>query len=201
MKTNKQFAIAVLWTVIAIIIALFLYLRRERTPSPRVAVTQAEARPVSPEPLTKKIEGFVLVTLNGILISTDTMELIPGNVSSFRKLVEIATKKTWGLVVLYTIPDELIDETTRDVPETISSDLKKLLDQAGLFDYGLKPHRIVFTQTTEGRISVGRQMQAHLFIDIDDHVVTELSGKVPNVVRIDSTGLKNLVSTSPLFSS
>lgn len=202
MKSNKQFAIIVLWTVIAVLIGLFLFVRRER-PKPvperenRPRADSARARQPTAEP-EFKTSGFVLLTLNDLLISTDTLDLIASNVSVVRQLADKAERHTGGLIVLFTVPEELVSEKANDVPQHVKDTVDKRLEEAGLLGGCLKPHRIVYSQTVDGRISIGRQVQAHIFIDPDVHVVSDLTGKVPNVVCVDASGLKGYVN-SQLF--
>lgn len=202
MKSNKQFAIIVLWTVIAVIIALFLFLRRERGSKPNV--TPGPSRTVSRPAIAtveQKTEKFVLVTLNNTLISEETLELIPENVTIFRKLAEACSARSAGLIVLFTVPDDMLNESESEVPENVKRTIETRLEEGGIFASGLKRHRLVFTKSVEGRISVGRQVEAYLFIDSDRQVVEELTGKVPNVVCLDSTSFKKFIATNEFFSN
>lgn len=180
-----------LWTVIAILIGVYFFLRRQSKPanaSPRVTALHPQ-----PSQTKKESDKFVLVTLNETLISSDTLELIPGNVSSFRQLAEQADKKTGGLIVVFTIGEKETDTTP--------SLVEKRLDEAGIMGVFLKPHRIVFTQSVEGRVSVGRQIEACTFLDPDDDVVSQLTGKVPEVCKVDPVGFKDFVKNNARFST
>ena len=146
-------------------------------------------------PSVPKREGFVLVTLNELLLEGPSLDLIGGNVILFSKLAEQAKSTSDGLVVMITVPTE----TGEDVSPGVRKDVESKLETAGLFQAGLKAHRIVFTSTVDGRISVGRQMQASLFIDTDDRVVSELQGKVPQVTHVRKNDLKNFLAK--VFSS
>jgi hypothetical protein len=208
MKSNKQFAIIVLWTCIALIIGIFLFFRRNASTGPRPVASRSvsgvvqrspNVQPAAHESEPKQTDKFVLVTLNDTLISTETLELIPENVSVFRKVSALASQRTGGLVVLFSLPDESVKPDAADVPEDLRSLIHSRLEEAGLFSYGLKPHRVVFTQSIEGRISVGRQIEACMFIDPDSHVVSELSGKVPGVSYADTKSFKRVVLEHKLF--
>lgn len=187
MKGNKQFAIIVLWTVIAIVIGLFLFLRRPRKSAAAAAVVSQRPvdRPASPQKDAK--EGYFLVTLNELLFESDSMELLADNVSSIKRLCEEAGRRCKGLVVIFTVPAGM--ESDMSLRQTIET----RLDEAGLISSGLKSHRILFTQTREGRISVGRQMEPILFLESDLHVVSELTGKIPNVVCLKPDELKSYI--------
>jgi hypothetical protein len=201
MKNNKQFAIIVLWTLIAVVIGLFLFLRRERpkaTPERENRSQSVHARLSEPEP-EFKTSAFTLITLNDLLISTETFELIAGNVSVVRKLAEKAERHTGGLIVLFTVPEEMAHEKAENVPQYVKDTIEKRLEEAGLLGGFLKPHRIVYSQTVDGRISIGRQLQAHIFIDPDVHVVSDLTGKVPNVVCVNAVSLKAYVDSQSFF--
>lgn len=205
MKGNKQIAIVVLWTVIAVLIGIFLFFRREKksvTQTGRPVVTPGTSRAVSMSsaPVKRETDKFVLVTLNDTLVASDTMELIPHNVSAFRKMADACGAKTGGLIVMFSVPEGVIGESETNAPDTVKSTIEKRLDEAGIFACGLKNHRIVYTKSIEGRISVGRQIEAHIFLDSDRHVVDELTGKVPHVVHVSSETFKSFVNGHAFFS-
>jgi hypothetical protein len=174
---DKQSAIAVLWAVIVIIVASFFHLRR--------------TRPVKTPPIEKalhpsscKSDKFCLITLNGIIINSDSMELIQTNILAFRLFSEFASKNSRGLVAIFTIPSEYHENSIFDASEKLKTDVESLLKLAESRESGLKGHRIVFTSSAESRISIGRQVEAGVFLDSDLKVVNELTGKVPSVVHI-----------------
>ena len=174
----KTTAIAILWTVIAVLIGIFVNFNRKQTLSPASTPVVRSALASQPTPAT------VLVSLNDLLIRTDSLELIEANVRAFRNLAANASR----VYLLFTIPAQLVPENNTDgqVPEFVRSCVEACLETAGLFVAGIQPHRIVFTQTSVGRTSVAREMQPDLFLDSEAEVVRDLVGKVPSVSHLTS---------------
>ena len=193
-KEEKRFLIIVLWTSIAAFIGVFFlvrrwWLRNQETGAP---FQSARPSPVASITVRARREGFVLVTLNELLFEGSSLDLKVSSVLSFVKLASHAAESSDGLVVLVTIPDARQDDMER-----IRKLVENRLESSGLFQAGLKLHRIVFTSTVDGRISVGRQMQASVFIDPDERVVAELDGKVPSVVHIGPDSVKKIFEHFP----
>ncbi|KAF8822579.1 hypothetical protein IE077_003427 [Cardiosporidium cionae] len=59
-----------------------------------------------------------------------------------------------------------------------------ILKGLNAFESGLKPHRLMFSSTSEGRVSMVRQLQPLLHIDCNYSVTKALSGKVQQVVLV-----------------
>ena len=172
---KKSFYIAILWTVIAIVVVLYLFVSRSvrmksvQTVPPRVRVSPA----VSPRN-KRTIPKSVLITLNEVFVSSDPSMVLLGSLDSLREL----SSKVADMYLVYTIPIELAGK--EDVPESVQKCLDELIENARLV--GFKKHRLLFTNTREGRISVARQLQAELTMDPDADLVDQLQGKVPSVV-------------------
>lgn len=178
MKSNKQFYIAVLWTVIAVVIVAVLvvsrWINREPQRAPSGVHQVGIARPPSPRnrrrtppALTVENDQFVVISLNDLLISapSGSAEIVYSNIEIFTELVRSANR----IVLLYT--------TTQTQAE-----IETLLNSAGLFNAGFPKHRLVLTSTVEGRVSVAREIQPIVFVDSDAKVVDDISGKVPSAV-------------------
>lgn len=178
MKSNKQFYIAVLWTVIAVVIAAVLVVSQWNNRKPQRAPSGVQqvgsARPPSPRnrrrtppALTVENDQFVVISLNDLLISaaSGSAEIVHSSIDVFTELVRSVKR----IVLLYT--------TTQTQAE-----IETLLNSAGLFNAGFPKHRLVLTSTVEGRGSVAREIQPIVFVDSDPKVVDEISGKVPSAV-------------------
>ncbi|CZT99142.1 hypothetical protein PFAG_03605 [Plasmodium falciparum Santa Lucia] len=75
----------------------------------------------------------------------------------------------------------VIAQISNDVQEKNIIDLFKKL---GLFDKGLKEHRLMFCNTSNGRASMIRQLSPLTHVDNDETVIKTLTGKIPNLVQI-----------------
>lgn len=75
----------------------------------------------------------------------------------------------------------------------------KYMDENGIFDSGLKKHRLVFCEKPESIPSMARQLQANMHIDTNQENVEKLANKVPNISIVDlndcGVGLMELVET------
>ncbi|CAG9477285.1 conserved Plasmodium protein, unknown function [Plasmodium vivax] len=90
----------------------------------------------------------------------------------------------------------VIAQISNDVQEKNIIDLFKKL---GLFDKGLKEHRLMFCTTSNGRASMIRQLCPLTHVDNDETVIKTLTGKIPNVVQI--YGNLNTTDPSNFFTS
>ena len=149
---------------------------------------QQVEQPAQAEATQSSGNQFVLITINDILVTTDSLELIGKNVLTFKRLIEGGE----SVILLFTIPEELMGEQGA-MPESVRKQIESLLDTAGLYQAGLKSHRVIFSETTEGRGSIARQIQPLVFMDPDEGVVTSLVGKVPNAVHVDADRFKGYV--------
>eukprot|EP01066_Platyproteum_vivax_P005235 Platyproteum_vivax@DN16660_c0_g1_i1.p1 len=64
------------------------------------------------------------------------------------------------------------------------ADIKRILTDIKSIEAGLKPHRIMFSGTHEGRASMIRQLQPMTHVETHRDTVSTLQGKVPNVVTL-----------------
>ena len=186
MKSDKNLAIALLWAAMAILVATFFFLRREKTATRPIqaSVTQQSVAPC-------KSDKFTLVTLNDILIRSQSMELISKNVAPFKKFAEYSANFTRGLVLIFTLPDG-----SSDISEKLKDDIENILQSSGIEEAGFRTHRLVFTLTRDSRISLGRQIEADVFFDPDPTVLNELTGKVPRIVCVDENTFKGFVTVN-----
>jgi len=181
---KKSLYVAILWTSIAVIVGLFLWWNRKnssgqtRTVNPSIRISPA----VSPRNRVGAVASSsspnsVLITLNEIFISSDPSLSLVGTLETLAELTK-AVKDTY---LVYTVPAELAggDEVAASVRERVEEIFasSKLLSD-------FKKHRILYTNTREGRISVARQLQVELTIDPDTDLVEQLQGKVPNVACV-----------------
>lgn len=186
MKADKNLAIALLWAVMAILVATFFFLRREKKAARPI---EASLTPQSVAPC--KSDKFILFTLNDILIRSQSMELITKNLVPFKRFAEYSANFTRGLVLIFTLPDG-----SSDISEKFKNDIENILQSSGLGEAGFRTHRLVFTLARDSRISLGRQMEADLFFDPDRSVVNELTGKVPRVVCVDEDTFEGFVKVN-----
>jgi hypothetical protein len=185
---SKQFYITILWTVIVCIIALVVWMaapkkaKKEPTVQARTVVASV---PSQSSTFSLAPDRFVLLTLNDLVVSTDDGQFIGINVIAFKKLIERVKR----VVVIYTVPEEQVEET-----ETVEKNLVEMFEGAGLFDDGLKRHRLLLTETVEGRISIARELQPAIFIDSDSKVIEEITGKVSNAVCLSQERFKRYIT-------
>lgn len=75
----------------------------------------------------------------------------------------------------------------------------KYMDENGVFESGLKKHRLVFCEKSESIPNMARQLQANIHIDTNHENVEKLANKVPNVSIVDlsdnGAGLMEFVET------
>lgn len=180
---KKSFHVAVLWTVIALLIGIYLWFNyRRRKSSQRPIATTSVRSPHIGSPRNKTLSPkSVLIGLNELFVSSDPSMTICGTVAILRDL----SNKVEDMYFIYTVPAELAG-ADQVPPENVRGLIGTFLESADLKKF--KPHRIIFTNTREGRVSVARQLQAELTIDSDSEIVEQLQGKVPNVVLVASHG-------------
>ena len=175
---KKSFYVAILWTVIAMVIVVFWILTRssrksQKTSPPRIRISPA----VSPRNQgSSRIPKTVVITLNEIFLSSDPSMKLMGTMDF---LGQLASKVT-DLYLIYTIPAELVGGD--EVPESVEKCLAEIIENTKLL--GFRKHRLLFTNTRDGRISVCRQLQAELTVDPEPDLVDQLQGKVPGVVCV-----------------
>ncbi|VWU49479.1 conserved protein, unknown function [Hepatocystis sp. ex Piliocolobus tephrosceles] len=68
--------------------------------------------------------------------------------------------------------------------DTQEKNVIEFFKTSGLFEKGLKEHRIMFCSTSNGRASMVRQLHPFTHVDNDENVIKILTGKIPNVVQI-----------------
>lgn len=177
---KKTFYVAVLWTLIALAIVVVWLLNRSGRKSQKTNMASPTIRispAVSPRNQgSRKVPKSLVITLNEIFVSSDPSMKTMGTMDL---LCQLASKVS-DLYLIYTIPAELAGND--QVPESVKKCLEEIIDTAGLL--GFKKHRMLFTNTREGRISVCRQLQAELTIDPEPDLVDQLQGKVPGVVCV-----------------
>ena len=186
---KKTFYVAILWTVIGIVIGLFLWWNKRSASRPKTSAPSIRVSPaVSPRrqheqggatSSSAQIPKSVLVTLNDIFVSSDPSMSVLG---SWEMLGDLS-KKVQDTYLIYTVPGELDGGDD----ESVRSRLEEILMSTGKFA-GFKKHRLLLTNTREGRVSVARQLQVELTIDSDADLVDLMQGKVPNVVCVPSSG-------------
>ncbi|KAJ1613236.1 putative signal peptide-containing protein [Cryptosporidium canis] len=73
------------------------------------------------------------------------------------------------------------------------------MNENGIFDAGLRRHRLLFCEKPESISSMARQLQANMHIDTDEENLQKLANRVPNVSIIslgdDGKGLSELVDS------
>ncbi|CAE7275370.1 PEX22, partial [Symbiodinium pilosum] len=62
----------------------------------------------------------------------------------------------------------------------------QMLDSLGARRAGFKRHRLMFSSTQEGRVSMVRQLQPDLHLEASPEVAEALLGKVPDVRVVES---------------
>eukprot|EP00918_Siedleckia_nematoides_P008147 GHVU01017655.1.p1 GENE.GHVU01017655.1~~GHVU01017655.1.p1 ORF type:complete len:270 (-),score=74.53 GHVU01017655.1:367-1176(-) len=100
-----------------------------------------------------------------------TPQFVAANVRPFRLLCEYTE--------LY-----LICKVRDDAEEAA---LIKLLREAGAFEAGLKPHRVLACELESSVATLVRQLQPAVHIEESAAVAAQLLGKVPNIVKIAAT--------------
>ncbi|KEG02406.1 conserved Plasmodium protein, unknown function [Plasmodium vinckei vinckei] len=90
----------------------------------------------------------------------------------------------------------VVAQVSNDTQET---NIINLLKKTGLFDKGLKEHRLMFCSTSNGRASMIRQLRPLTHVDNDETVIKTLTGKIPNLVQI--YGNTNTGGNSNAFTS
>ncbi|KAH7650506.1 putative conserved with possible signal peptide [Cryptosporidium bovis] len=63
--------------------------------------------------------------------------------------------------------------------------IMEILENNGIFDSGLKKHKVLFCEKLETIPSFARQLQANMHIDTSDENILKLKDKVPNAVSIN----------------
>ncbi|KAK6588239.1 hypothetical protein RS030_6816 [Cryptosporidium xiaoi] len=63
--------------------------------------------------------------------------------------------------------------------------IMEILENNGIFDNGLKKHKVLFCEKLETIPSFARQLQANMHIDTNDENILKLKDKVPNAVSIN----------------
>jgi hypothetical protein len=187
---TKSALIAIVWGVIAVIVGIYFW------SSSRSTRTTRDVQPitVNAPSVTQVSNGItsrqkILITLNDLVISSEpSMDIISENVLSLSSLVAKA-----GMVVLmYTIPEELVGESP-DPPECVSDVVDSLVVKGALVEQGFKPHRIIYTATREGRVSVAREIQADVTIESDESIASELGVKGLKIHRLTAENFREFI--------
>lgn len=182
---KKTFYVAILWTSIALVVGLFFWLNRRssqkaKTPAPSVRLSPAVSPRRQAESSTRLVPKSALITLNDIYISSDPSMTILGSCDELAELCETVG----DTYLMYTVPGELAGGD--DVSASVRASVEAFVSRVS--PTGFKNHRIIYTNTREGRTSVARQLQVELTIDPDADIVDQLQGKVPNIVCVLNNG-------------
>ncbi|CXI39135.1 conserved Plasmodium protein, unknown function [Plasmodium berghei] len=128
---------------------------------------------------------IISLCLNDIVLKIigDNAQIIENVIEPLRKLCSISE--------LF-----VVAQISNDAQET---NIINLLKKIGLFNTGLKEHRLMFCSTSNGRASMIRQLRPLTHVDNDETVIKTLTGKIPNLVKI--YGNTNTDASSNAFTS
>ena len=121
---------------------------------------------------TPPLSGFVTVSINDIILVRDAKDRLSIDESFAPKLTAIA--ETHKLMVIVTVQG---DKEALEALEVINASfISKLVPE----------HRIIFSDTEEGRISIVRQLQPSIHYDTSEAVISALTDKTPKLIIITS---------------
>eukprot|EP00405_Crypthecodinium_cohnii_P007415 CAMPEP_0206424934 /NCGR_PEP_ID=MMETSP0324_2-20121206/3506_1 /ASSEMBLY_ACC=CAM_ASM_000836 /TAXON_ID=2866 /ORGANISM="Crypthecodinium cohnii, Strain Seligo" /LENGTH=189 /DNA_ID=CAMNT_0053889649 /DNA_START=14 /DNA_END=580 /DNA_ORIENTATION=- len=167
---DKKTAPYVIWTLVAVVCALFFWLTRgsdEKSEEQGSAASNrnGSAKTGSSSAPRSKNRSKVTVALDGTLLSAPTQELQEAAIAPLLTLCE--TSELFTIALAQTDADE--------------DRVRSVLESCGVYSKGLRHHRVMFSSTPEGRASMVRQLQPALHIESDVNVATALSGKIPSL--------------------
>eukprot|EP00439_Symbiodinium_sp_Y106_P054811 s5239_g7.t1 len=156
---SKRNAPYIIWTVIAIVCALF-FLVSNRAPKK----SSGEA---SSKPRQERQRKRVSVSLDGLLLALQDNGTAVANFLELCQSCEV-------------FPIALADSDAKE------EEVSQSLEAFGAFATGLRRHRLMFSSTCEGRASMVRQLQPELHLEAAPEVAEALLGKVPEVRLVDA---------------
>mmetsp|Transcript_41072 Transcript_41072/g.108502 ORF Transcript_41072/g.108502 Transcript_41072/m.108502 type:complete len:193 (-) Transcript_41072:65-643(-) len=163
---NKKTAPYIIWTVVALVCAIFFWLSRsgEQSSSADSARSSASGRGSG-----KRRRPCVSLCLDGTLLDSSGVAVAEA-VGPFLELCAAAELFVVGLA-------------TTDARE---EEVKTALESVGAFNAGLQRHRVMFSSTLEGRGSMVRQLQPALHLETEQSVASALTGKISEVRLVGS---------------
>mmetsp|Transcript_38390 Transcript_38390/g.90296 ORF Transcript_38390/g.90296 Transcript_38390/m.90296 type:complete len:186 (-) Transcript_38390:127-684(-) len=162
---SKRTAPYLIWTVIALVAAIFLWLSFASSDRPKDGKDGQSS--------SSRRRMNVSLHLDGTLLKAEAEGggLDAAAVASFIELC--ATCEVFAVA--------LAAEDARE------QEVMKLLESVGAFDAGLRRHRVMFSSTDAGRASMVRQLQPAVHIETDAATAAALEGKVQEI-RLIGTG-------------
>lgn len=158
-----------IWSGVLLVCVLYFWL--SRTPQKPAASSDGRHSSKSASSARRRVS----VCLEGVVCQSATAgngcELIHDAVAPFLELCA-----TTEVFVMALANDDSSEAAVRSALESV-----------GAFDAGLRPHRVMFSSTNEGRVSMVRQLQPAMHFEALDSVADALAGKVPAVRRIGSS--------------
>lgn len=179
---NKRNAPYIIWTLVFLACAIFFWLSRsESQPSDAPASQSSSSRSSD-----RRRRRMVSMSLDGTLLGA-----APGGAVT-QAAVE-AFLRLCGSSELFTIAQA--DSDARE------AEVRAVLESIGAFGAGLKPHRVMFSSSLEGRASMVRQLQPALHLDAAKSVTDALEGKVTQVRLVGSAEWPTLADGARLDDS
>eukprot|EP00929_Paragymnodinium_shiwhaense_P116431 TRINITY_DN85988_c0_g1_i1.p1 TRINITY_DN85988_c0_g1~~TRINITY_DN85988_c0_g1_i1.p1 ORF type:complete len:228 (-),score=48.67 TRINITY_DN85988_c0_g1_i1:132-728(-) len=172
---NKKTAPYIIWTVIALVGALFFLLTR--SPGKESGGERADgdgSRSGRPASRSRKT---VCVSLDGTLFRKEDGVIIDEAIIPFLELC--AGNEVFAIALA---KDDAREE-----------EVKLALEAVGMFEAGLRRHRLMFCSSSEGCASMVRQLQPSMHFEGTQSVAAALEGKVPMVQLVDpAAGVSSL---------
>ncbi|CAE7373484.1 PEX22, partial [Symbiodinium sp. KB8] len=156
---SKRNAPYIIWTVIAIVCALF-FLVANRAPK------KSSGEPSS-KPRQERQRKRVSVSLDGLLLALQDNRTAVANFLELCQSCEV-------------FPIALAGSDAKE------EEVSESLEAFGAFAAGLRRHRLMFSSTCEGRASMVRQLQPDLHLEAAPEVAEALLGKVPEVRLVEA---------------
>eukprot|EP00930_Biecheleria_cincta_P040054 TRINITY_DN27478_c0_g1_i1.p1 TRINITY_DN27478_c0_g1~~TRINITY_DN27478_c0_g1_i1.p1 ORF type:complete len:200 (+),score=38.10 TRINITY_DN27478_c0_g1_i1:135-734(+) len=171
---NRRNAPYIIWTVIAIVFALFFWLSSRTSGAPASGLASSGGRDASTAgagsgAATARKRRTVSISLDGLLLG------VTGSAADAAAAVFLHLCSSYEVFAIALAQEDATE-----------GEVMQVLESMGAFDAGLRRHRVMFCSTSEGRSSMVRQLQPHVHLEAAASVAQALQGKVPDVRLIGS---------------